>query len=464
MPDRYRWALLLLASCFFYMFFIPAYLLILLFTIGLDFFLAQQIEKSQGKVRRWLLWISLTSNISILAFFKYANFISENLNVLLQSLGLNYLIPHLSIILPIGLSFHTFQAMSYMIEVYWGKQKAEKHLGIYALYVMFYPQLVAGPIERPQNLLHQFREKHVFDYVRVVEGLKLMAFGLFLKVVIADHLAIFVNEVYRSPQNYPSAVVVWAAIFFSFQIYCDFYGYSTIAIGAAMVMGFRLMKNFDHPYASASINEFWRRWHISLSSWFKDYVYIPLGGSRVSIPRWYLHILIVFGLSGIWHGASWLFVIWGILHAFYIITGRLTEPVRQKFHQLILLDRIPLLHKILKILTVFFLVTIAWVFFRARTLQDAVYIIEHFFTGWSQSPGLLALKAIGSYVSFNSTDIIFCLSYICLLLLTEFVQRRFNHLMIPSTSYWRWPVYYIMIAGILFLGVWGQQQFIYFQF
>ncbi len=464
LPHRWRWLLLLVSSCFFYMFFIPAYILILLFTIVLDYFLAIHIERLAGKKRRWLLWVSLASNIGILAFFKYANFISANLNNLLDGLGLDYMVPYLSIILPIGLSFHTFQAMSYMIEVYWGKQKAERHLGIYALYVMFYPQLVAGPIERPQNLLHQFREKHSFDYQRVVGGLKLMAWGLFLKVVIADHLALFVNQVFAQPGDYPSAVLLWAAIFFSFQIYCDFYGYSTIAIGAAQVMGFRLMKNFNHPYAATSIREFWQRWHISLSTWFKDYVYIPLGGNKVSIPRWYVNTLLIFGLSGIWHGPSWMFLIWGLLHAFYIIFGRISLPVRTRLYQKLGLSNFPKIHQFLKIVIVFSFVTIAWIFFRAENLPDAWYMISHIFTGWADSMSFINIRAIAKATVFSKADMFFAISYIIFLLAVEYVGRHFPDLANKAGFYQRWLVYYLLIGSIIFLGVWGQQQFIYFQF
>lgn len=351
-----------------------------------------------------------------------------------------------------------------MIEVYWGKQKAEKHLGIYALYVMFYPQLVAGPIERPQNLLHQFREKHHFDYQRIVDGLKLMAWGLFLKVVIADHLALFVNQVFGQPSDYSSAVLLWAVIFFSFQIYCDFYGYSTIAIGAAQVMGFRLMKNFNQPYAATSMRDFWQRWHISLSTWFKDYVYILLGGNKVSLPRWYLNTLIIFGLSGIWHGASWKFLIWGLLHAFYIIFGRVSLPIRTWISQKSGLSNFPQIHQFFKILLVFGLVTLAWIFFRAENLQDAWYIICHIFTGWTDSMSFLDIKAIARATIFKKFDMVLAISYIIFLLAVEYVARHFPDLERKANFYQRWLAYYFLIGGLVFLGVWGQQQFIYFQF
>lgn len=285
LPHKYRWMVLLASSCYFYMAFIPIYILILGFTIIVDYFAGIWIEKSENKKRKLFLIASLIANIGVLAVFKYFNFLNDNLSIFLNNLGYENTIPRLGILLPIGLSFHTFQAMSYTIEVYRGHQKAERHFGIYSLYVMFYPQLVAGPIERPQNLLHQFKEKHYFEYERVVEGLKLMLWGLFMKLVVADRLAIYVDAVYNNTENHSGPTFILATIFFAIQIYCDFAGYSNIAIGSAKVMGFKLMTNFKRPYFSKNISEFWSRWHISLSTWFRDYLYIPLGGNRVPIPR-----------------------------------------------------------------------------------------------------------------------------------------------------------------------------------
>jgi len=264
--------------------FVPIYILILGFTIVIDYFAGILIENSEGKRRKLFLILSLIANIGVLAVFKYHNFLNENLTFLMHGFGLSNPIPYLSIILPIGLSFYTFQAMSYTIEVYRGNQKAERHFGIFSLYIMFYPLLLAGPIERPYNLLPQLRIKQDFEYTRVVEGLRLMLWGLFKKLVIADRLAIYVNAVYNNYEAHNGTTLILASIFFTFQIYCDFSGYSDMAIGAAKVMGIKLMNNFNRPYFSRSMSEFWKRWHISLSSWFRDYVYITLGGNRVSIP------------------------------------------------------------------------------------------------------------------------------------------------------------------------------------
>lgn len=360
-PYKKRWILLLVSSCYFYMAFVPIYILILAFTIVIDYFAGLYIEKTKGGRRKLFLICSLVANIGVLAFFKYYNFLDNNVSFILQKLGSSNPIPYLSILLPIGLSFHTFQAMSYTIEVYRGHQKAERHFGIYSLYVMFYPQLVAGPIERPQNLLHQFREKHDFEYSRVIEGFKLILWGFFKKLVIADRLAIYVNAVYNNPQHHSGLTLLLATIFFAFQIYCDFSAYSDIAIGTAKVMGFKLMTNFNRPYFSRNISEFWKRWHISLSTWFRDYLYISLGGNRVTIPRWYFNLIIVFVLSGFWHGANWTYIIWGALNGFYLVFAIVTFGLRKKITAFLGFDKLPKLNLFLQILITFLLSCFAWI-------------------------------------------------------------------------------------------------------
>jgi D-alanyl-lipoteichoic acid acyltransferase DltB (MBOAT superfamily) len=375
LPDKWRWILLLAASCFFYMFFKPEYILILLFTIVIDYYAGILIEKqSEKKKKKRYLVMSLVANIGVLAVFKYYNFLNDNISGLCELFGMKNSVPYLNIILPIGLSFHTFQAMSYTIEVYRGNQKAERHFGIYSLYVMFYPQLVAGPIERPQNILHQFYKKHPFSLENAVLGSNLIILGLFKKVVIADRLAVYVNQVYGHLDTSTTVSAWLAAIFFSFQIYCDFSGYSDIARGTAKFMGYDLMINFDRPYLSRSVSEFWTRWHISLSSWFKDYLYIPLGGNRVSKLKWYRNIFIVFLISGLWHGANFTFIVWGGLHAIYILVESVFLPYTGK----LLNKPFPLL-KIFNTLKVFILVTIAWVFFRAANMNEAMQMMKLMF-------------------------------------------------------------------------------------
>lgn len=462
-PYNRRWLLLLISSCYFYMAFVPIYILILGFTIVIDYFAGMYIENAEGKRRKLFLIFSLIANIGVLAVFKYYNFLNHNFSFLMHGFGLTNPIPYLSILLPIGLSFHTFQAMSYTIEVFRGRQKAERHFGIYSLYVMFYPQLVAGPIERPQNLLHQFREKYDFDYDRVTSGLRLMAWGLFKKVVIADRLAIVADTVYNNPQQFNSLSLIIATFFFSFQIFCDFSGYSDMAIGAARVMGFKLMTNFDKPYQSKSIHEFWGRWHISLSTWFKDYFYISLGGNRVTIPRWYLNLFLVFLVSGLWHGANWTFVIWGALHGFYLVFGLITKDFREKLNRLFRFDKVPFL----SVLTTFILVSFSWIFFRANGVHAAFYIVKHIFTG---IPGifrdLLNYRPVFEYIGLGPKYLILSVLLILFLETVHYFQngKNLSLLFTQLPTYVRWAVYYGVILTIVFLGVFENRQFIYFQF
>jgi D-alanyl-lipoteichoic acid acyltransferase DltB (MBOAT superfamily) len=491
-PHRFRWALLLSASCFFYMAFIPKYILILGVTILVDYLAGIGLEKLEGPKRRWLLLASILTNIGMLAFFKYFNFANENLAALAGFLHWNYPVQTLSIILPIGLSFHTFQSLSYTIEVYRGNQKAERHLGYLALYVMYYPQLVAGPIERPQNILHQLHTEHKFEYQRVADGLKWMAWGMFKKVVIADRMLLFVNPVYEDPTKYHGPALVLATLAFAIQIYCDFSGYSDIALGSAQVMGVKLMKNFDHPYFARSISEFWRRWHISLSTWFRDYLYIPLGGNRVTRPRWAFNLLLTFLVSGLWHGANWTYVIWGLLHGFYFVISALTESSRGSLSALIGLDRWPRLQAALSTLTTFSLVTFAWIFFRATSLADALYISGHLARGWRpflrDSWGMLlngfqeSTRGGGFYAIIDSifrtiapltretrTVIALTLSALVILIIIEVLQYRENLLqrLKQHPVYVRQIIYALLIAVILIFGTnyaSKQQAFIYFQF
>lgn len=453
-PHKFRWVLLLGASCYFYMFFIPVYILILGFTIVIDYFAGIWLEKTHGTNKKWFLIASIIANLSVLAVFKYYNFLNENLSSLLNAIGYVNHIPQLGIILPIGLSFHTFQAMSYTIEVYRGNQRSEKNFGIYALYVMFYPQLVAGPIERPQNLLHQFYEKHTFEFGRVIEGLKLMLWGLFIKLVIADRLAIYVNAVYNNTSQHGGKTFIVATIFFAFQIYCDFAGYSNIAIGAAKILGFNLMTNFNRPYFSTSISEFWKRWHISLSSWFRDYMYISLGGNRVSIPRWYFNLFIVFMISGLWHGANWTFIIWGALNGFYLILAIIFDKWKRNVNFFLRLETCPKLNRAIQIVLTFILVCFAWIFFRANSLNEALYITK-------------------SIISFNGTlfidypSFLYGLGSILFLLYFEYRREYVSDSKLPiHTKKWMEEVlfYSMLIIIILMVGVFDGSQFIYFQF
>jgi len=471
LPHRYRWLLLLAASCIFYMVFIPAYVLILAFLITIDYFACIWIEQSQGKRRKIFLLLSILSVCLALFIFKYFNFINWNLRALAGFLHWNYPMGVLRLILPLGLSFHTFQSLSCVVEVYKGRQKAERNFGIYALYVMFYPQLVAGPIERPQHLLHQFYEAHDFEYRRVTDGLKLMLWGFFKKVVIADRLAALVSSVYGNPVSYPGIPLMLATFFFAFQIYCDFSGYSDIAIGAAQVMGFKLVENFRRPYFAKSVSEFWRRWHISLSSWFRDYVYIPLGGNRVSRWRHYLNLFVTFLISGLWHGANWTFVIWGALHGIYVLAETVTERIRNAFTHAAGLDRVPVPLKSVKVAVTFALVTFAWIFFRAKSVQEAWYISTHLFTGFGdllmRFPAFLSGRGhLELPLPGNKQDYVIAAALVTFLGLVQLIQRRgsIRQMAYRSPIWLRWTAYYGLVVAILLLGVFENRQFIYFQF
>jgi D-alanyl-lipoteichoic acid acyltransferase DltB (MBOAT superfamily) len=447
---------LLVASCVFYSFFIPIYLLILLFTIIIDYAAGIWIENAVGARRKQYLAISIIANVGVLAVFKYYNFFIDNINIVLHRFHFSEAtLPLLKIVLPIGLSFHTFQAMSYTIEVYRGKQKAERHLGIYALYVMFYPQLVAGPIERPQNVLHQFYEQHEFDIARVAKGLRMMLWGFFMKVVVADRLSLYVDAIYNNPEMHNGTSALLATFFFAIQIYCDFAGYSNIALGSAKVMGFDLMINFKRPYFAKSISAFWSRWHISLSTWFRDYLYIPLGGNKVAVSRRYFNLFFVFLVSGFWHGANWTFVIWGALNGFYLIFAIVTQKVRAQIADVIGISKYPWLYNTVQLLTTFVLCSFAWIFFRANTVEDAFLIIRKIFT----EPGSLA--------NLNRSQIPYSLLGITLLIATEiyteYVSSKPSLLAHPN-MYLRYSSYVFLLLLILLLGVFDGGQFIYFQF
>ena len=467
LPHNLRWVLLLVASCFFYMFFKPVYILILAFTIVIDYYAGILLEDEPDKKRKKkYLIMSLVANIGVLAVFKYYNFLNTNVTGLALMMGFKNPIPFLQMALPIGLSFHTFQAMSYTIEVYRGHQKAERHFGIYSLYVMFYPQLVAGPIERPQNMLHQFHEKKYFNYNNAVAGLRLMLWGMFKKAVIADRLAEVTDPIFNNPYGYSAASIFIASVFFSFQIYCDFSGYSDIALGSARVMGFDLMKNFDRPYSSKKISEFWRRWHISLSTWFKDYLYIPLGGNRVSPARRNFNLFIVFMVSGLWHGANWTFIIWGTLHGIYTVFANVTEHSRNKLRAAIGLSRIHWLDNSIQKIITFLLVTIAWIFFRANTVHDAFYMVRKLPAAAGELFAAIKSHALALDMQVSAGKLMMCIAVIAVMEWVHRLQHKgsLNMLIQSKPRPVRWAIYYALVMAILYLGVFQNRQFIYFQF
>jgi D-alanyl-lipoteichoic acid acyltransferase DltB (MBOAT superfamily) len=445
-PWRWRWVLLLIASAYFYASFIPAYLLLLGIIIIFDYAAGICISKLSGAARRCMLVMSIIANVGFLSFFKYFDFLNANISALLDLIGVDYQFAALAeqypgLALPIGLSFHTFQSMSYTIEVYRGKQRAERHFGIYALYVLFYPQLVAGPIERPQNVLHQFRRKMGFDWDNLRTGLWWMVWGMFKKVVIADRLALVTDPIFAHADTHNASTLAIAALFYSIQIYCDFSGYSDIALGIARTMGFRLMVNFRSPYFSKSITEFWQRWHISLSTWFRDYVYIPMGGNRRGNLVTCINLLFVFLLSGLWHGADWKFVVWGAIHGLYLILARIGNAGMFSFS---------LLPGWARIGSTFLAVTFAWIFFRAHTMGDALLIVRTLAT-----PALWNLPA----VPVSVTEMLFSVILIILLFLKEHYLPDY----VPARRSF-WPSLGVATFLCYLWGVFGSNQFIYFQF
>jgi len=447
LPHRWRGLHLLAASCIFYMFFVPYYIVILFVTILIDYFAGIWIERSEGHKKKRYLLFSIVSTCLVLFIFKYYNFFIDNFNGIAQLIGWNYSIEALTIILPIGLSFHTFQSLSYVIEVYRGNQKAERDFVTYSLYVMYYPQLVAGPIERPQNLLHQFKRHNPFRFQNFYRGARLMLYGFFMKLVVADRLSIYVDTVYTYSDRHSGISLIVATVFFAFQIYCDFAGYSAIAIGASRIMGIGLMTNFRRPYLSSSIGEFWRRWHISLSTWFKDYVFVTMGGSRLkNLYRVYFNLIITFLISGFWHGANWTFVIWGCLNGLYLVVERGMQGWQ------IYTRHIP---KLIKTFYVFVLIGLSWIFFRSSSLTQASHILRKVI-----HPG-------GRLFSPPDPEImIYCIVSILLVVLFEvFYERIYAHRKLarfyrPLNSAFMIFLFFV----ILLFGVFDGGQFIYFQF
>ena len=447
LPFKLRWILIFLASCFFYMAFIPKYILILFFVILIDYFSAMLIEITKSKTKLLILVVSLLSNFTLLCFFKYFSFINENLQTVFSLFGKDFHPINLSIILPIGLSFHTFQSMSYTIEVYRGKQKAERHLGYFANYVLFFPQMVAGPIERYESLGKELRTEHKPLYENFSDGFKLILFGLFVKMTIADNIAPYVNLIYLEPLKHSSLQVLSAIFLFSFQIYADFFGYSTIALGCARLLGINIMDNFKTPYLSKSASEFWSRWHISLSTWFKDYLYIPLGGNRVALPLWSINILIVFTVSGLWHGANWTFIVWGAIHG----TVLLLENYFSRLFNFKIKQGWSFLNVILALKT-FAITSFAWIFFRAESFTKANEVLKAIIGNQEAT-----VADINCLVPYFATCVLIGAD---LFLYNSRIDKRLKSVLSP----YRWTIYGLLTYSLLTLS--GDQKFtfIYFQF
>lgn len=470
-PHRFRYLFLLVASYYFYMCWNPKYALLMALSTVITYLSGLALEGASEKKRslpKWIVFGSFFSNLSILFFFKYFNFASQTVTRLLHAVGVGIQLPRFDVILPVGISFYTFQALSYTMDVYRGEIKPERNLLKYALFVSFFPQLVAGPIERSKNLLHQIGEVHTFQWDRVKSGLLLMLFGFFQKLVVADRLAILVDEIYKNYQVYEGFEIALATVFFAFQIYCDFASYSNIAIGAARVMGFQLMENFNTPYFSTSVTEFWHRWHISLSTWFRDYLYIPLGGNRKGTLRKYINLMIVFLVSGLWHGASWHYVIWGGLNGLYQIAESVTKPFRDKVVAVLNIDRNQFSHKLLSGIFTFILIDLAWLFFRADGFVTGLNMLHRMFLTFN--PWIFL---DGTMYTFGLDRKEFTVLWVSALIMLIFSVCKYRRISLEKALskqgiWFRWTVYFVAIFFILIFGIYGPNidasAFIYFQF
>ena len=471
-PKKVRYIWLLVASYYFYMGWNAKYALLLLASTLITYvsglLLAWDKIETKTTWKKWIVGVSFTLNLSILFFFKYFDFAVVNINRILGALHIQMLTPQFDVLLPVGISFYIFQALSYTMDVYRGEVKAEKNVLKYALFVSFFPQLVAGPIERSKNLLKQVNEAHEFDYARMCQGLMLMTWGYFLKLVIADRIAIFVDGAYNMNIDYDGRYLLLASVLFAIQIYCDFAGYSTIAIGAAKVMGFELMENFNCPYFATTVAEFWRRWHISLSTWFRDYLYIPLGGNRKGTIRKYINTMIVFLVSGLWHGSSWTYVIWGGLNGFYQVIGGMLTLVKKKFAEHFPKLEKSILMKLLRMMVTFVLVDFTWIFFRAHNftqVKSVLFRIAHM-----NNPNLLANGNLFD-IGLNQKNFIVLGIALVILLIADIAKYNgvvLHERILNFNIGIRWVVIIGAIISIMIFGIWGsgyqETNFIYFQF
>lgn len=471
-PKKIRYIWLLAASYFFYMCWNVKYVVLIMLSTAITWISARLMQGRTIKVRRNILVISLLSNLGILAFFKYFNFFVENMNWVLQKTGIRVIDNPFNLILPVGISFYTFQALSYIIDVYRNEIEPEKNFFRYALFVSFFPQLVAGPIERSKNLLRQVNSLEkikLWNYDRITYGAGIMLWGYFLKMVVADRLAVLVDTVWNEYWKYGSCELILAAVFFSIQIYCDFNSYSTIAAGAAKIMGIDLMENFNTPYFSRSIKEFWRRWHISLSIWFRDYVYIPLGGSRCSAVRKYFNLTVTFLISGLWHGANWTYVLWGGIHGLYQIAGAWKKKYIDQFNKKFQTKTNSFSYKLGQVIVTFCLTTIAWIFFRSASITEAFDFLYRMFTRWDL---WVIFKGVYQNCGLNTMQFTIAVLSIMVLLTVDCIKYKTEKDVIQflntQTLWFRWGVYIVIFMAVLIFGIYGPDvdaaQFIYFQF
>ena len=464
-PERLRWGLLLAASLYFYAAFRVDYIFLLLGVTAAAFYGGRAIVASHDAKRRRLVFAAgVSAVLGALVVFKYFDFAAGVVEDLLAVFGRSDAasLPRLGLPAAAGLSFFTFSAVSYLADVYNGRLGVERHPGRFALYVSFFPKLLAGPIERAGPFLKQVARPAAFSAAGVTSGLQLILWGLFKKVVIADRLAVFVDAAYAQPAFASPADLVIATYFFAFQLYCDFSGYSDIAIGAAKVLGIDLVENFRRPYLSTSVGEFWaRRWHLSLAGWFRDYLYIPLGGSRCSTPRRYANVMGVFLVSGLWHGADWTFVIWGGLNGLYQVISLMTDPLRRRLrpHASSTPPGLSGIAALWRAALTFHLVLVTWVFFRVESLPDAVTLLSRVSASAMELPRLL-------YVRLSGGEVLFSVALVAVLLAVEALDDRRSiwKRLESRPRYQRWAAYYALLIALAVLGVWNQQQFVYMQF
>lgn len=471
LPIKGRWVFLLVSSYFFYGYWKPEYLILIIFSTIIDYFAAFKIEHSKNNFWRktWLI-ISLSSNLGLLFTFKYFNFFNTVLADIFNLFNHTYTPPIVELLLPVGISFYTFQTLSYTIDVYKGELKAEPNFIKFALFVSFFPQLVAGPIERAKHLLPQFDKTFAFNPERTVDGLVLIFWGLFKKVVIADSLALIANQYFNSPEDSSSLDLIKAAYAFTFQIYCDFSGYSDIAIGSARILGYDIMENFNSPYLAKSISDFWSRWHISLSTWFRDYVYIPLGGNRKGKLKQNRNIFIVFFLSGLWHGANYTYIVWGLYHGTLLLLENLLQEIKKRIsfnNKIALLDN---LGTFFSTIFTFHLVVIGWIFFRASDLKQAWLILYKCYFAFSEiiQNGILKLSVLGVkwffFTSYHpeTLQVRNVIPYFIMLMLI--IERCLKKVSIQKFYYVKLLVIAILSVLMFVFGNTGGEQFIYFQF
>lgn len=460
-PHKFRWIVLFISSYYFYMCWNVKYVLLILFTTFISYACAIGLEKAEEKKKKKILIVStMIASLGCLFFFKYFNFVSESIASLLHLFTLQVHPVTLNLLLPVGVSFYTFQTLGYVIDVYRGDVKAERHFGKYATFIAFFPQLVAGPIERTKNLLPQITAEHKFDYEKAVSGLRLMAWGFFKKIVIADTLAVSVDTVYDSLRSYQGFPLLVASVLFSVQIYCDFSGYSDIAIGTARLFGIDLMKNFNSPYFSTSIRDFWARWHISLTSWFRDYLYIPMGGNRVSKRRNVFNVMVTFLGSGLWHGANWTYIVWGGIHGVGQVVQNLLFPKKKKKEA----EKKGGRFWIFVVLT-FCFATFAWIFFRAESISDAFYVITHMFVGLKNPSQYVS--QIDVYLGIDKLTLLGMSISVVLLAIYDYLSLKMDVLdcLGKKKTYVRWCIYVVFIIFLIFnIPVTSGQEFIYFQF